>query len=246
MINTKCKECMFSASNDDADQSCSKGIIEKIKNIKKISKDEDNFNVIENYACRYGFSKEIYEKYKTEFEENNFALKLEENSKIRYYLLLDCSDVDLDFRYISQALLKLKIPPKSVSFMFRNLEYRPFNSDHQSFLTTNYKDIVWKAHNFIDNIELENAIDNILSTNSKSNNTCVFLVYNAKDLDSLEQDVEAINIHTTLYQSATIAMIDNNNALYRLSMSFENYKVAKTLGANIISVLNEENNIIHY
>lgn len=245
MINTKCRECMFAST--DATQSCQKNIISKIKSIKTITKDNDNFNVIENYACRYGFSKQIYEQYKNQWDPNDFEYRLQENSKIRYYLLLDCYETDLDFDHIIRSIPSLSIEPKAVSFMFRNLEYRPFNIEYQNFILEHYKDIYWKAHNFLEDMSLEHSIDHILSTNLKNNNTSIFLVYNAKDLASLDSDVQTINNNIVLYQYPMIAMIDNNNeSLYRLAMSFENYKVAKSLGPSLIPVLTQETSIIHY
>lgn len=247
MINTKCKECMFAYSAEEKSDGpiCSKNIIEQIKNSKNVIQ-EDGFNIIENYACRYGFSKEIYEQHKDKWEPQDFENRMIENSKIRYYLLLDCYDSDLNLKDIIEKIPQLKIPPKSVSFMFRSLDFRPFNQEHQDFLLSNYKDIRWKAHNFLEDTTLESGIDHILSTNAKNNNTSVFLVYNAKDLQSLDRDVHTINENIILYQSPMIAIIDRNNTLYRLAMSFENYKVAKTLGANLIPVLTQESSIVYY
>jgi hypothetical protein len=238
---------MFAHSNDknNSNPICSKNIIEQIKNLKKITQ-EDGFNIIENYACRYGFSKDIYEKHKDNWDPQDFENRLQENSKIRYYLLLDCYDPDLNFNDIIQKIPQLNIPPKSVSFMFRSLNFRPFIQEHQDFLLSNYKDIRWKAHNFLEEMPLEGGIDHILSTNAKNNNTSIFLVYNAKDIQFLDNDIRTINDNMILYQSPTIAVIDRNNSLYRLAMSFENYKLAKTLGPELIPVLIQESGIVYY
>jgi hypothetical protein len=238
---------MFSYSDGEQGNSpvCSKNIIEQIKDNKKITQ-EDGFNIIENYACRYGFSKEIYEQYKDQWDPQDFENRMLQNSRIKYYLLLDCYDPDLDLTDVIQQIPQLNIPPKSVSFMFRSLNFRPFSKEHQDFLLSNYKDIRWKAHNFLEEISLEGGIDHILSTNAKNNNTSIFLVYNAKDLQFLDRDIQTINENMILYQSPMIAILDRNNTLYRLAMSFENYKVAKTLGPNLISVLAQEKDIIQY
>lgn len=247
MINTKCKECMFAYVSVEQTNSptCSKNIIEQIKTTKNILQ-EDGFNIIENYACRYGFSKQIYEQYKDQWDPQDFENRLLANSRIRYYLLLDCYDTDLNFDNIIRDIPNLNIPPSSVSFMFRNLNFRPFDQKHQDFLLSNYQSIKWKAHNFLEEMALEAGIDHILSTNAKSNNTSVFLVYNAKDLQLLNTDINAINNNMILYQIPMIAMIDRNNTLYRLAMSFDNYKVAKTLGENLIPVLTQESSILYY
>jgi hypothetical protein len=238
---------MFAYSSGEQSDSpiCSKNIIEQIKDIKNI-KQEDGFNIIENYACRYGFSKQIYEQNKDQWDPQDFENRMMDNSRIRYYLLLDCHDPDLNLQDVIQSISQLDMPPKSVSFMFRNLNFRPFGQEHQDYLLSNYKDIRWKAHNFLEEISLEGGIDHILSTNAKNNNTSIFLVYNAKDLQSLDRDIQTINDNMILYQSPMIAIIDRNNTLYRLAMSFENYKVAKTLGPNLIPVLTQENSIAYY
>lgn len=249
MINTKCQECMFSKPNDCSDgKTCSKNIIEQITNIKNIVQDNNKFNIIENYACRYGFSKQVYEQHKDKWDPKDFEFRLSENSKIRLYLLLDCyNDNKYSFDSILQSIPQLSIVPKAVSFMFRNIEYRPFNNtSHNDFLASNYSNIQWKIHNFVEHTELEYGIDHILATNARNNDTVIFLVYNSEDLGSLNNDLQTINQHMILYQSPMIAMIDNNKSLYRLAMSFENYKVAKSLGENLIPVLTQESNIIYY
>jgi hypothetical protein len=238
---------MFAYSSGEQSDSpiCSKNIIEQIKDTKNI-KQEDGFNIIENYACRYGFSKHIYEQNKDQWDPQDFENRMTENSRIRYYLLLDCYDSDLDLKDIIQQIPQLSIPPKSVSFMFRSFAFRPFDQEYQDYLLSNYKDIRWKAHNFLEEIPLEDSIDHILSTNAKNNNTSIFLVYNAKDLQFIDRDIQKINDNMILYQSPMIAIIDRNNTLYRLAMSFENYKVAKTLGPNLIPVLTQESGITYY
>jgi len=247
MINTKCQECMFAYPvSDSAGSGCSKQIIEKIKNEKNITLDSDNFNIIESYACRFGFSKTVYEANKEQLESIDFDNRLAENSKIRYYLLLDCVDDTFDIEKSIQSLTNLNIPPKAVSFMFRSLSFRPFNSNHTELFNKYGSDIVYKAHNFVDNMDLEPAIDHILSTNSKNNDTALFLVYNCTSLDGLSKDIEAINNNVVLYQKPMIAMVDSQHTIYRLAMTFDNYKVAKQIGGDLISVLTQETNIIYY
>ena len=73
MVNTKCCECMFASpvNNSDTLKGCSKDIISKIKDIKEISIDDNGYNHIHNYACRYGFSQNIYNQYKQNFIQLN-------------------------------------------------------------------------------------------------------------------------------------------------------------------------------
>lgn len=247
MINTKCSECMFahSVTEDTTNLGCSKKIIHHIQNIKNITQDSNGFNVIENYACRFGFSKQIYEANQDQLSAIDFEARLLENSTIRYYLLLDCIE-NINFDHIINILPNLPVSPKAVSFMFRSLSYRPFNNQHQKYLVSNYKNISWKAHNFIEDTDLEFAIDHILSTNAKLNQTSYFLVYNASNIDRIQNDVAILHEKLILHQEPMIAAIDQNHTLYRLAMSFENYKVAKNLGSNLIDILVQEQNILYY
>jgi len=248
MINTKCCECMFASPSTDKSLGCSKDIINKIVNIKKISKDENQFNIIENYACRYGFSQKIYDQYKDKFTDITLDQMIQNNSSIKYYLLLDCSDTNIDFDNIINKLSTVDILPVSVSFMFRTTSFRPFLPDkHNNICNNIFKNIKWKAHNFLYNISLNDAISNILSTNSKQNNSSYFLVYDGNRIDQLNSDTITINNNIILYQNPTIAMVDNKDTLYKFFMSFDNYTVAKEISHNLLdSIKNEQDNIIYY
>jgi len=110
MINTKCQQCMFSAPADTSN-SCSKNIIEQIQSIKTITQDSDNYNIIENYACRYGFSKHIYEQNKDTWDSEYFNKRLSENSQIRYYLLIDCVDPIVNFSTVIETIPNMQLQP---------------------------------------------------------------------------------------------------------------------------------------
>lgn len=247
MINTKCSECMFSNEIKDSKPitGCTKNIINKLIGIKNIVQ-ENNYNVIEEYACRYGFSKKIYEEHKDKFEGDTLNSMIQTNSRIRYYLLLDCEDgIDFD-----QALLKLSSlshKPSAVSFMFRSLSFRPFLADkHTGVCNSLFSDIKWKAHNFLHNIDLNDAINNILATNAQANHTSHFLVYNAKDLNLLDKDLNTINDNIILYQKPMVAMIEKNTSLHKFCISFQNYIVAKNISFNLLEAIKNEPSVLYY
>lgn len=246
MINTKCQECMFSSISMNSDEGCSKNIIHQIKDIKTITQDPDGFNVIHEYACRYGFSKHIYSQHKNDLDSINFEDRLALNSKVRLYLILDCNQTT-NFEQLADKLNNLSIKPAALSMIFRSSDQDIFSDNlHSKILNNKLIDIKWKAHKFIENSDLEFAVDHILSTNNKPNNSSHILVYNIEDIDSLNQDIVFLNKNIMLYQKPHIAIVDKNHKIYRLCITFENYKVAKNIGENIIKILSAESNVILY
>ena len=241
MISTKCSECMFASPIPDSfSNSCSKNIIDHISSIKKITKDSNKFNIIENYACRYGFSKKIYEENKENLENNNFDQMLSNNSKMRYHLILDM-ELNNDIDNIIKEISKLDILPSYVSFMFRNKQTRTFiPNKHTELLNSINQDFDWKIHNFLEELDLEHSIDHILSTNFKNNNTYHFLVYSSNNIHVLNSEISSINNNIMLYQKSFIAMLKNSSSLYGLLMSFDNYKVAKSIDYSLLSAINTE------
>lgn len=246
MITTKCEKCIFAKPGTNNSRSeCSQGIINKIQNVKSITV-ENNYNIIEEYACRYGFAREIYEKNIDHLKDIDMLEQIKQNAKCKYYLLLDineASKIDDIIDYINN----MEYAPTFVSLVYRDMEER-FQEEHKTKLVNNAS-FVWKAHNFIQSIDLHEGIDHILSTNMQNSKSSHFLVYNSSDIDNLSNDIKEINDILVLYQKPHIAMIKNNtnfSTLYGLFISFENYKVAKSIGDNLLEVLKNESEIIHF
>lgn len=247
MINTKCSECMFGniVNNNNPSTGCSKQIIDKITHLKKIVQ-EDGYNKIEEYACRYGFSKKIYEEHKDKFINGVLEDMIKNNSHVRYYLLLDFYE-HTNFDEVLVKLSNLTHKPSAISFMFRSLSFRPFlPNKHTEVCDSLFPNIKWKAHNFLEHMELNDAINNILATNAQTNYTSHFLVYNAKDIDLLDTDINTINNDIILYQKPMIAMLQNNDHLYKFCMSFQNYNVAKSISLSLLESVKNETNLLYY
>jgi hypothetical protein len=239
MLSTKCEKCLFANQHNTTGISeCSQNIIEKIKDIKKITQ-ENNFNVIHEYACRYGFAKEVYEANKEDLKEVDLLQQIKTNSQTKYYLLLDISPGCSDINHIINSLNDLEIKPQFISLMFRDPKSRIFTQEDKELLTSKIN-TPWKSHNFTHEINLQDAIDHILSTNMQISKSSYFLVYNSLDLENLSLDIHNINDTIVLYQKPHIAMIKNFISLNGLFMSFENYKVAKSLGDDILSIIKNE------
>ena len=242
MLNTKCERCLFANPvSDTSSAQCSQNIIDQIKSYKTITQEND-FNIIQEYACRYGFAKEVYEQNKENFKDVDLLDHINKNTQIKYYLLLDI-DKNYEIDSLIDKLNNLNIKPQFVSVMFREPKVRRFlEKDKEAFVSKSL--IPWKCHNFIESNGLQQSIDHILSTNMQNSKSLHFLVYNSLDLDQLQKDILAINNNLILYQKPNIAMMKNLNTLYGLFMSFENYKVAKSFGDDILELLNKESEIL--
>ena len=238
MLSTKCEKCLFANQDSITGISeCSQNIIEKIKETKTITQ-ENNFNIIHEYACRYGFAKEVYEANKEDLKDIDLLQQIKNNAQMKYYLLLDIGS-ECDIGYIIDILNDLEIKPQFLSLMFRDPNSRRFTQQDKEVLTSKIS-IPWKCHNFIYEISLQDAIDHILSTNMQISKSSHFLVYESIDMQSLSLDTSHINDILVLYQKPHIAMIRDFTSLNRLFMSFENYKVAKSLGDNILETIKNE------
>lgn len=245
MVNTKCCQCLFANSSDDITKQCSKHILEQIKDIKNITYDDNGFPVIENYACRFGFSKQIYNDNRDMFTDEQFEALMTKNSTIRLYLILDIEH-ETDISKLSDNINRLKIKPAHVSFLFRDPSNKQLDEDTAKYLNENMKIQSWKAHSFLEPISLIDAIDHVLATNMRTNNTTHFLVYRSTDTELLSSRIEHINNMVVLYQRPHIAMIADKQSLYNLAISFENYKVAKSLNNNFFDAIIEESDILYY
>jgi hypothetical protein len=236
--------------NNDPLTGCSKNIISKIQNIKKIFQETDSaFNVIENYACRHGFSKKIYDEHKDKFEGDSLDKMIHTNSRFKYYLLVDCSDDSIDFDHIISVISELDIKPSALSFIFRSVSFRPFLPEkHNDICNKLFDGIRWKAHNFLYNISLSSSIDHILSTNSAMNETSHFLVYDSNRINTLNNDIINANDNITLYQKPMVVMTETKNSLHKFCMSFDNHAIAKQISSNLLDIYKDidEADIIYF
>lgn len=245
MVNTKCAQCLFASNSEDISKQCSKNILDIIKDTKNIAYDDDGFAVIENYACRFGFSKQIYNDNRSMFTDEQFDSLMHKNSTIRLYLMLDIDD-KTDIYELCEHINTLKIKPSHISFLFRDPANKKFDEDAAKYLNSNMKIESWKSHGFLEKISMIDAIDHVLATNIKSNRTTHFLVYNSENIDFLSKHIEYINDIVMLYQKPHIAILKDKNSLDNLAISFDNYKVAKSLKDNFFNAIIEESDILFY
>jgi hypothetical protein len=245
MLSTKCERCFFAKpGTEETLGECSQNIIEKIKEHKKITQ-ENNYNIIEEYACRYGFAKEVYENNKDNLKDLNLLEHIEKNAQYKYYLIIDIIN-DITIENIIKTINNLSNKPTFISFLFRDTGSRFTEQDKKLLVNTN---LAWKAHNFVENIDLASAIDHILSTNIQNSRSSHFLVYNSIDINQLPNDIMSIHNNLIIYQIPHIAMVKykDMDTLYGIFMGFDNYKIAKTIDdGNLLEIIKNESQILKF
>ena len=133
MDNTYCKNCMF-AESADSEESCSMKIIDSIKDSKSITVKE-NYNYINNYACKYGLSKETYFKHYDEFQKIDIKSYILNKKLLSYYLVVDFTNSSFSIKECCETINGLTILPNFISFVFYN------NNDSKNII--NNTDFFW-------------------------------------------------------------------------------------------------------
>lgn len=248
MINTNCAQCMFAnqITPNNIENGCSKKIVSEIKNDKLITQDDNNYNIIHNYACRFGFSKDVYEKHKDQFDGIDLNYKIQENAKLKYYLLLDCIPEGPDIDHIIEKLHSSYIQPTKLSLMFRSLNNQHFSDNHKDLIPAKLPNTVWKIHNFLHELDIQEAVDHVLSTNLKTTSQYI-LVYKSSDLDNFISNIDYINNSIILHQKPNIAMMKSLDSIYGLVISIPNYNMAKSIDNDVVKVLaDQQSQILQY
>lgn len=241
MVNTNCSQCMFANQvvDDIKVAGCQRDIINKIIDHKNITIDSNNYNTIHNYACRFGFSKDIYEKHKEEFDKIDLLSKIDNNAKLPIYLIMDCvpegPNVDLIIDHLSQT----NFHPKFMSMLFRDKSNQPIDTIYDN-ISSKIPNTTWKIHNFLEDMDLNDSIDHILSTNLSKSQCSYLLVYKSSDYEHLNTDLLNINESVVLHQMPHIAMVKNLDSLYGLTISVQNYIVAKSISNNLLDAIRTE------
>ena len=248
MVNTNCSQCMFANKvvEDIKISGCQRDIIKKIIDHKDVTLDSNNYNIIHNYACRFGFSKEVYEKHQTEFNKINLLSKIENNAKLPIYLIIDFlpdgPGIDLIIDHLSQS----NFHPKFISMLFRDKSNQFIDTIHDN-ISSKIPNTTWKIHNFLEHMSLNDGIDHVLSTNLSKSQSSYLLVYKSSDYEHLNTDLLKINESIVLHQMPHIAMIKNLDSLYGLTISIQNYTVAKSINNNLLDAIRTESDtLLHY
>ena len=199
MISTKCKECIYS-DKISSNKPCSLNIIESIKASKKINV-IDEYNVIENYQCRYGFSKKIYDENKQNIKDIDLINYIKHKNLIKYYLVIDfISDKNYCPNTLYESINALSIKPEYISILIQQSNPQKLIDNCNLFLD---KSLKWKIHNFLDeDMGIDNAIKVALDTNKVLEKTQFLWINSASDMRYIIENnaIEKINFIANILQ----------------------------------------------
>lgn len=233
--NTTCQKCLF-ANKASSDNPCEHRLIEHLDGIKKMHI-VDDYYVIEEYVCKMGFSKDFYEQNKDSISLEEIKQEMVDRACIRYYLLLDITNLDTkQTQDLCRVLETMDIKPSFISFLlFPSVD----NKEKISILKESIDNILmWKAHSFIEAISIDDAIHIALDTNFGSNKSDFLLVYDPTQSDQLNNDINEINSAIIIDQKFFhYAAKSNCEGLNGLFLHFNNYQVCRSIDKNIEAAL---------
>ena len=221
-MNTSCKICYFS-NTADSDKPCEFDIIKNIKDDKKLSI-QDGFYIINDYRCRYGFSRQQYEKNEGIFKEINLKEYILENIPVSYYLIIDHRS-EVSVKDLCDSINRLQIKPKFISILCYEANMNPIVKDLEDYLE---KGIKWKTHNFLTKTtSLNMAIKTALDTSHDIANIQYLWINKSESISDLVNAcaIEKINYLVNIKQPVcNFIRSKNSDDLYTMFLNTSTYK----------------------
>jgi hypothetical protein len=243
MINTTCCGCLFANTNN---KQCYFDIPDLIKETKKIIEKPEGL-YIEEYGCRYCFSKKTYEENE-ELQQVDIVQYVLASAKIKYYLIINLKHHKDELANLCDILSKLDIKPKYISFINKDTQKARAIAD---YLKDNlYAEAKWKLHNFVQDDPLQECITIALDTNMGKSDADIFLVYDPADdglsADVLNSRINFLQIECIVKQRKFNAAIVDSKLMDGLAMSFSAYKfLILNINHDILKSIQETTNFTH-
>lgn len=218
MTDTYCKMCAF----NNEDNECYFDIPGYLnKDIEK----RDGYNLIKNYKCLYGTSKDSVSDNATIQDLAKYALA---KNHIRYYLFINMTEKDYDVNNISEIIdiiNNLDIKPKFVSFLLRiKLSSHETAQKIQSTLNPEIK---WKMHNFLGNDTVNHCTYVNIATNINANGSNCIIFFKPDNLNNhqlLNNRVNFIQFSQLVKQDMAHVIVESLDYLDGMCMPFILYK----------------------
>jgi hypothetical protein len=197
-LSTSCEKCVFSKTAN-SDKSCEFNIIDAIKDSKKIDI-KNNYYHINNYVCKYGFSKNSEQKLLTDFPETNLLEYAKYHAYINYYLVINNMDNPNGILEICNNLNDLTIKPKGISILTRQDDLPDIIRKVEKILG---ESSLWRLHNFFDpDIDFAVGLNTVMSTNNYFKKCDFLWTINDTQLKDMIQNkaIEQINYIVNVLQ----------------------------------------------
>lgn len=193
MSNTICENCYF-AQKANSDVPCFFGIPELIKN-NYTTEVYNDYLKIQNYNCRYGFSKKTYQENIDKFHTIDMVEYIKQNNIVRYALALIVKDNVLS---VVEKIDKLSIKPYYITIVCYNKDGKIL---HDALLNREPY-IHYKVHNFLENIPSPQALHVALETNkTKIGNLLWILTEDGLDNCVYNDSIQNINYNINVLQN---------------------------------------------
>jgi hypothetical protein len=241
MKNTNCKNCLYSKPAADKN-SCYFNIIEKIRDFKNITI-EDNYYVIKDYLCRYGFAKNTYEANKDLLKDTDIERNILDRMKFRYYLVVDCRNADgqnpeKTINLINQSINK----PVYLSIILNNdIEAKLYINELEKITDRNYG---YKIHCLFEKGDISDAVSMLIDTNLRKNNSQYLWIMEEQQLSDIDSHIASIQDIIYVYQPncdfVTQKSYDPSD-VYGLFLPFEYYIFIKDKFGSLREAASQEN-----
>lgn len=234
MANTYCKGCAFAKSNENLEKSCEFHILTHIKDIKDISIKE-NYFYINNYKCKYAFSENTI--INNNLDKQDIKNVIISKSHIQYYLVIDARYLNSleQFEKLATDINNFNISPKLVSFL---IDINKTNNEniYRILHKTIHKNIKWKLHAFLNEINFNEAANIAAETNIQTSESSLIYFWDCA-ISASEKTNDRIN-HVFFVRN-----IQQNNLFGFRTEAFDGLCIPITLYKSIITLINRD--ILH-
>jgi hypothetical protein len=227
--NTSCKGCIFAKSVDHTD-SCEFHIIDEIRNLNKEISVKEGFNYIHDYRCFYGLSQKTYDEHQSMLPSNREELKeqIKLNNQIKYYLVIYYDNSSYDIHKLCDQINQLGILPKFISIILNDNSVVKPDEIIKTFEQHLNKNIMWKVHVLVEDLDRSFALHSVLSTNMGANKSNYFWILRPEDFDTIleNRSIEDINYVVNITQPICNGLKRRNETTnyYTVFLNFNNYQ----------------------
>jgi hypothetical protein len=186
MKNTLCEKCYFS-QKASSNKSCVFDIPNIIKDFHSIEIENDYIK-INNYSCRYGFSKVKYQENIDKLSDLDMIEYVKKNNIVQYSLSLIVKDYNPE--QICQKINQLSILPYYITIIC----YEKAESLHK-ILQSKEDYIPYKIHKFLEDISPPQALHIALETNKNKIGNLMWIL----DETGLDHAIEEDSIQNINY-----------------------------------------------
>lgn len=238
MNKTYCNKCLFSKPVSSG-LSCEFDIPKMIQETSgdRLSTIED-FYIIDNYNCLYGFSKSQYESNLDNLKDIDIKNMVMQKADLKYYLVIDAREIkDDSFMGLMDKINHLDIKPTKISILIG-----PNRSEEiYQLIRENISCPKWTVHVFIASLSFNDCINIVLDTNLPNCDSWCVLFYDGTKLNNndnininLDNIVNYLQKKFIIQQTTYMGFVENLSSLHALCLNCSLYKYLTSFIANDI------------